>query len=99
MRVWLVDKKQGADPGGLEARLRQLQTRPGAGLHLLGTSPFHADFAAAMGKLVPDLLDVIVINGDAWPDDAWTQEMQRLGAGMVFFAAADRDERMGTWAQ
>jgi response regulator NasT len=99
MRVWLVDKKQGRDPGNLELHLRQLQSRPGAGLHLLGTSPFHADFAAAMGKLVPDLLDVIVINGDAWPDEAWTADMQRLGVGMVFVAPPDRAERMGTLAE
>jgi AmiR/NasT family two-component response regulator len=99
MRVWLVDKKHGGESSGLEARLRELQGRPGTTLHLLGTSPFHPDFAAAMAKLVPDLIDLIVINGAAWPDDAWSPEIQRLGVGMILVGGAERAERLSALAQ
>src|SRR5688572_1720809 len=99
MRVWLVDRKQGSEVSALEACLRQLQAKPGAGLHLLGTSPFHSDFAAAMAKLVPDLLDLIVINGAAWPDEAWSTEIQRLAVGIVLVSPPDRAERLAHHAE
>jgi AmiR/NasT family two-component response regulator len=90
MRVWLVDKKPSSGTSDLETRLRELQARPEVRLHLLGTSPFHPDFAAAMSKLVPDLLDLIVIHEEAWPEEAWTPEIERLGVGMVLVTPVER---------
>jgi AmiR/NasT family two-component response regulator len=94
MRVWLVDRKQDTGAGCLETLLRQLETRPGGNLRLLGASPFQPDFAAAMRKLVPDLLDLVVINEHAWPETAWSPEILELGMGVVLVTAAERAERV-----
>jgi response regulator NasT len=94
MRVWLVDNKHGEEAGGLEALLQQLQARPGTGLRLLGTSPYQPDFPAAMRKLVPDLLDVVVVNERLWPDDAWSPEVLGLGLGFVLVTTVDRANRL-----
>src|SRR6516164_7091981 len=72
MRAWLVDDKNGASAGSLEALLRELEERPGTGLRLLGASPFQPDFTAAMRKLVPELLDLLVIHECFWPEGPWT---------------------------
>jgi response regulator NasT len=92
MRVWLVDRKQDDGAGGLEVLLRQLEARPGGGLRVLGACPLQPDFAAAMRKLVPDLLDVVVINERAWPESAWSPEVLDLGLGLVLIAPPDRVE-------
>jgi response regulator NasT len=94
MQVWLVDQKPDEGMGDLETLLRQLQARPGSSLRLLGASPFQPDFAAAMRKLVPDLLDLVVINEQAWPETAWSPEVLDLGMGIVLVAAAERIERV-----
>src|SRR5262245_34605686 len=83
MRVWLVEDKTGEDAGCVEALLRQLEKRPATGLQLVGAAPFQSDFVAAMRKLVPDLLDVIVISERAWPEGSWTQEVLGLGPALV----------------
>src|SRR5437763_111214 len=99
MRVWLVDD-QGADSaGGLHALLRQLEARPGTGLRLLGASSFQPDFAAALRKLVPELLDVLVIQERAWPEEAWSAEILDLGLGMVLVSAVPRAERLRPLAE
>jgi two-component system, response regulator PdtaR len=98
MRVWLVDQKQNDGAGGLETLLRQLEAHPASPLRLLGASPFQPDFPAAMRKLVPDLLDLVVINEAAWPETAWTPEILDLGMGVVLVAAADRAERVRSLA-
>src|SRR5262249_50842099 len=93
LRVWLVDEKNNAVAGGLEALLRQLEGRPGAGVGLLGACPFQPDFPASMRKLVPDLLDVLVVQERAWPEGPWTEDVLSLGVGMVVVTAPERLER------
>jgi response regulator NasT len=99
MRVWLVDQKQDGGAGSLEGLLRQLEARAGSGLRLLGASPLQPDFVAAMRKLVPDLLDVVVLNEPAWPESAWSPEVLELGLGLVLVAAPDRIERVRPLAE
>jgi AmiR/NasT family two-component response regulator len=94
MRLWLVDEKSALGAGsGLEAVLRQLEERSGNGLRLIGTSPFQTDFSEAMRKLVPDLLDMLVINERVWPEGACTQDLLSLGLGLLFVASAEGAER------
>jgi response regulator NasT len=90
MRVWLLDQKDGS---GLEAHLRQLAERAGAGVRLVGTSPFQPDFAATLRKLVPDLLDVLVINEHAFPEGPWTEEVLGLGLGVVVVTTPEQADR------
>jgi hypothetical protein len=93
MRVWLVDERSADDAGGLEALLRQLEARPETDLRLLGASPFQPDFVASMRKLLPDLLDLIVISERVWPEGPWTEEVLALGVAVVVVTTADRVER------
>jgi hypothetical protein len=62
-------------------------------LRLLGASPFQTDFAAAMRKLVPELLDVLVIHERFWPEGPWTEDVLSLGVGMVVVTSSERLER------
>src|SRR5262245_24234459 len=93
MRVWLVDDQNGEKAGSLGALLRQLQERPGTGLQVVGTCPFQPDFSAAMGKLLPDLLDLLVVREAVWPNGADLQGVLALGAGLVVATAPERVER------
>jgi hypothetical protein len=100
MRLWLVDEKSPSGGGSsLETVLRQLEERPGSGLRLLGTSPFQLDFGEAMRKLVPDLLDLVVINERAWPVGACTEELLNLGLGLLVVASAEGAERFRSLAE
>lgn len=93
MRVWLVDDKRGERVGRVEALLRQLEEHPGADIRLLGASPFQPDFADAMRKLIPDLLDVLVINESAWPQGAGCEEIFGLGMAVLIVTPFERVSR------
>ena len=99
MRIWLVEEKSGDDPGSLEALLRQLERRPGCELHLVGASPFQSDFVTAMRKLVPDLLDVIVLQEHGWPDGPWTEEVVELGTAVIVVTTPEHAGRFTTLAE
>jgi hypothetical protein len=92
LRVWLVDEKPSPDGGRLADQLRQLEDANR--LRLLGTSPFQPDFPAAMRKLAPELLDLLVVNEAVWPVEAWTDELLGLCPGLVVVAPADRADRL-----
>jgi len=93
MRVWLIDEQQGGSPSALEEALRSLQDQLGTGLRLLGTSVFQADLAASLRKLVPDLLDLFIINESVCPEGPWLEDVLSLGIGVVLVTSADRVER------
>ena len=93
MRVWLVDDPRSDSAGSLGEVLRQLQQQPEYGLELLGVSGFRGDLTAAISKLLPDLLDVLVVHDSAWPPNADLQGILSLGAGLVLALPADRCER------
>ena len=100
MQLWLVDEKSASGAGSsLETVLRQLEQRPGSGLRLIGTSPFQPDFGEAMRKLVPDLLDMVVINERAWPEEGCTQEILDLGLALLVVASAEGAERFRSLAE
>jgi response regulator NasT len=99
MQLWLVDEKGASGAGSLESVLRQLEQRPGSGLRLIGTSPFQPDFGEAMRKLVPDLLDIVVINETAWPEDGCTQDLLDLGLGLLVVASAEGAQRFQLLAE
>src|SRR5437879_2364019 len=100
MRVWLVDEKNASTgSSGLETVLRQLEERSANGLRLVGTSPFHADFGEAMRKLVPDLLDLVVINERVWPVSGCTHELLNLGLGLLMVTSAEGAERFRSLAE
>jgi ANTAR domain len=99
MQVWLVDEKSSSGAQGLEALLRCLEARAGCSLRLLGASQFHPDFADAMAKLVPDLLDLLVVNEAAWPEGPWTISLLSMGLGMVVVGPTDRVERFRALAE
>ena len=100
MRVWLVDDdKNGEESSAPKALLRHLENRPGSALQLLGFSPFQADFPVAMSKLLPDLLDVIVLNERSCPDGCWNPSVLGLGPGLVVVVSADRVQRLHALAE
>lgn len=101
MQVWLVDEKSAPGAGSsLESVLRQLEQRPGSGLRLIGTSPFQPDFGEAMRKLVPDLLDLVVINERVWPEGVCCiEDLLNLGLGLLVVAAPDGAERFRALAE
>jgi response regulator NasT len=89
MHIWLVDDC-GLNQAGLEPILRELERRQDTDVQIVGAAPFQADFALAMSKLPPDLLDVVVVRERAWPVNGPTQEVLDLGVGMVIAADAER---------
>ena len=93
MRVWLVDDRKGESPSGLELLVRQAAERPGCALRLIGVSSFQADFLDSMRKLVPELLDLLIINERTWPEGPWLQDVLSLGLGVVLVTHPDRVER------
>src|SRR5687767_1128218 len=99
MRVWLVDERRADESESFEALLRQLEGRPDADLRLLGASSFQPDFVASMRKLLPDLLDVIVLHERAWPEGPWTEEVLGLGVAVVVVTTAERVERFRALAE
>src|SRR5437588_8490745 len=100
MRVWLVDdNKNGDEPNSAEALLRQLERRPDGGLQLVGSSPFQSDFSMAMRKLLPDLLDIIVLNERSCPEACWSPSVLGLGPGLVVIVATDRVEHVRALAE
>jgi response regulator NasT len=92
LRVWLLDDRHGHQ-GGLETSLKQLEATPGLGLRLLGASPYEADFASAMAKLAPDLLDVLVIHEPAWPQEGRGEALLELGLGLLIVTRPDGADR------
>jgi response regulator NasT len=93
MRVWLVDDKRGDAGGGLESLLHRLEALPGTDLRVVGVSTYQPDFPAAMRKLMPELLDLLVINERVWPEHAWSPELLGLGMGIILVVPSDRVER------
>jgi AmiR/NasT family two-component response regulator len=99
MRIWLVDEKDHSRQPALEKMLRSLEERPELGLRLLGTSPFQRDFADAMGKLLPDLLEILVVNEAAWPEGSWMMSVLNQGVAMVVVCRTESAERFRSLAE
>jgi AmiR/NasT family two-component response regulator len=52
-----------------------------------------------MRKLVPDLLDLLVIHEPAWPEGSLTQELVDLGLGLLVVTSPERVERFRSLAE
>ena len=98
MRVWVVDDISSGGANNLERLVRDLATRPDCDLEVVGSSGFQPDFVDAMRKLVPDLLDVLLVNESAWPEDAGAQDVLGLGLGVVLVTSVGRLERFRSLA-
>ncbi len=99
MRVWVVDDVAADKPGSLGGLLRQLQDRAGTGLQVLGVAAHQPDFTEAMSKLLPDLLDLIIVRESAWPAGADLQPLLSLGAGLLIVGDPDEVERFRPLAE
>lgn len=99
MRVWLVDDQSAEKLGTLGSLLRQIQEQSGAALQLLGACPYQPDFSSAMGKLLPDLLDLLVIREAAWPAQADLLGVLGMGAGVLLVCGPERAERYRALAE
>jgi two-component system, response regulator PdtaR len=100
MRLWLVDDKSTPGSGNsLEDILHQLEERSGGGLRLVGCSPVQTDFSEALRKLVPDLLDMIVINEQVWPQGISTHDLVNLGLGLMIVTSPEGAERFRRLAE
>lgn len=99
MRVWLVDDRRGENGESLEVLLRQLQARPETELRLVGAWPMQPDFAAAVRKQVPDLLDVVVVNEAACPEERAILEVLSLGVGVVLVTSPEQVGRFQALAE
>src|SRR5260370_37599919 len=91
MRVWLVEDK--GSGSNLEMLLRRLEQQPETDLRLVGAMSFQPEYAVALRKMAPELVDVLVINEAAWPEGAEIQEVLGLGLGLVVVTSAERAER------
>jgi two-component system, response regulator PdtaR len=93
MRLWLVDDKSTPGAGtSLEDILHQLEERSG-GLRLVGSSPVQTDFGEAIRKLVPDLLDMLVINEQVWPQALPIHDLVSLEVGVLIVTSPEGAER------
>jgi response regulator NasT len=97
MRVWLVDERNGI-AGPIESLLRQLEALPALGIRLIGVAPYQADFATAMHKLGPDLLDLVVIHEKTWPEEATLDGVTDLNLGVVIITDSERVQRFLPWS-
>lgn len=93
MRVWLVDDQSTEKPLSLGNLLRQLQDTPGTNLQVVGCCAYQTDFATAMSKLLPDLLDLIVVREPAWPAHADLPGILAMGAGFLVAVTPEKIDR------
>jgi response regulator NasT len=89
MRVWLLNGRQGADPGGLECLLRELVHRPecsqwSVSLRLLGS-----DLAPEVRQHQPE---VLVLAEAGCPAGPWATEVLELGVSLVVATSEQRAE-------
>ncbi len=87
MRVWQVQGKQGHDPAGLEALLRQWAEQGHGGPWLVERCLLGPDLAAEVQGRRPE---VLVLAEPCCPAGPWTAEVLALGVGLVVAVSAVR---------
>jgi hypothetical protein len=93
MRVWLVEDTNSNNSIPLEPLLREMEGPSTTQIQILGVSAFQSDFPQAIRKLLPDLLDVLIVQEAGWPDGPWTGELLGLGLNMLVVAPPERHQR------
>ncbi len=96
MRVWLLQGKQGDDPAGLEALLRQWAQQGPCGPWLVERCLLGPDLAAEVQGRRPELL---VLAEPSCPAGLWTAEVLACGVGLVVAASAARSESYASLAE
>jgi two-component system, response regulator PdtaR len=96
MRVWVLEDRRAGAEGNLEAQLKQLADRSQGELRLLGAGPPAPTTANSLRAQGPDLL---VVDGAAWPEAPWANEVLALGAGVVVLTAPEDGPRFRRLAE
>jgi hypothetical protein len=96
MRVWLLQGKQGEDPGGLEPLLRQWAARPENSHWLVSVRPASADLTPDMQ---PPQTEVIVVAEAVCPPGAWAEELLGRGVALVVATSAPQADRFRALAE
>ena len=96
MRVWVVEDRRADAEGKLEALLKQLADRSRGEVCLVGAGPLGPATAGSLRAQAPDLL---VVDGAAWPEAPWAEEVLALGAGVVVRTAPEDGPRFRRLAE
>jgi AmiR/NasT family two-component response regulator len=96
MRVWVVEDRRADAEGKLEALLRQLADQSRGEVCLVGAGPLAPATAGSLRAQAPDLL---VVDGAAWPEAPWAEEVLALGAGVVVRTAPEDGPRFRRLAE
>jgi AmiR/NasT family two-component response regulator len=89
MRVWLLQGKQGDEPGGLGPPLREWAARPGNAHWRVDVCAPHPGLKAEVQAQQPE---VLVLEEDLCPAGPWVEELLGLGVALVVVTAKDRHE-------
>jgi response regulator NasT len=89
MRVWLLQGRPGADPGGLEGLLRELVRRPECAQWSVSLRLLCSDLTPEVRQHQPD---VLVVSETGCPAGPWATEVLELGVSLVVAAADQRAE-------
>jgi ANTAR domain len=96
MRVWLLQSKQGEEPGSLGPLLREWAARPRNVHWRVNTCTFHPGLAAEVQAQQPE---VLVLEEVSHPAGPWVEELLGLGVALVVVTAEDRREPYGALAE
>src|SRR5689334_14854112 len=91
MRVWVLEDRPAGAVGKLEALLRQLADGSRGEVRLLGAGP---PAPATLGSLRAHAPDLLVLDGTAWSEAAWADDLLALGAGLVVLTAPEDGPRL-----
>jgi two-component system, response regulator PdtaR len=96
MRVWVLEDRRAGAGGSLEALLKDIADRSQGEVRLLGAAPLAPAAAGALRAQAPDLL---VVDGTAWPEAPWVEDVLALGAGLVVVTALEDGPRFRRLAE
>jgi response regulator NasT len=91
MRAWLLQGKQGEDPGGLWPALREWAERPANNACRLDLHPLSPDLPARVQSFRPE---VLVLSLTLCPSRPWLEEVLALEVG---FVAAGEEGQVGPY--
>jgi response regulator NasT len=96
MRVWVLEDRRAGAGGSLEALLKEIADRSQGEVRLLGAAPPGPAVAGVLRAQPPDLL---VVDGAAWPEAPWVEDVLALGAGLVVVTAPEDGPRFRRLAE
>jgi hypothetical protein len=96
MRVWLLQGKQGDEPGSLGPPLREWAARPRNAHWRIDLCTLHPGLGAEMQAQQPE---VLILEEGYHPAGPWVEELLALGVALVVVTAEDRREPYGALAE